>query len=66
MIGAEPALAVVLSGQRFDAALLAIASFVDLKSLYTLGHARAVADLAAEAACSWVSARSDALRAAPA
>ncbi len=50
VIGAEPALAVVLSGQRFDAALLAIASFVDLKSPYTLGHARAVADLAAEAA----------------
>jgi len=49
VIGAEPALAVVLSGPRFDAALLAIANFVDLKSPYTLGHARAVADLAAEA-----------------
>jgi HD-GYP domain-containing protein (c-di-GMP phosphodiesterase class II) len=50
VIAAEPALAVVLSGERFDAALLAIASFVDLKSPYTLGHSRAVADLAAEAA----------------
>ena len=49
MIDAEPALAVVLSGERFDAALLAIANFVDLKSPYTLGHARAVAELAAEA-----------------
>jgi HD-GYP domain-containing protein (c-di-GMP phosphodiesterase class II) len=49
VIDAEPALAVVLSGERFDAALLAIASFVDLKSPYFLGHARAVADLAAEA-----------------
>ena len=49
MIEAEPALAVVLSGERFDAALLAIATFVDLKSPYTLGHARAVADLAAQA-----------------
>jgi HD-GYP domain-containing protein (c-di-GMP phosphodiesterase class II) len=49
VIDAEPALAVVLSGERFDAALLAIANFVDLKSPYTLGHARAVADLAAEA-----------------
>ena len=49
VIEAEPALAVVLSGERFDAALLAIANFVDLKSPYTLGHARAVADLAAEA-----------------
>ncbi len=49
VIDAEPALAVVLSGERFDAALLAIANFVDLKSPYTLGHARAVADLAAAA-----------------
>jgi HD-GYP domain-containing protein (c-di-GMP phosphodiesterase class II) len=49
VIGAEPALAVMLSGERFDAALLAIANFVDLKSPYFLGHARAVADLAAEA-----------------
>ena len=43
VIDAEPALAVVLSGERFDAALLAIANFVDLKSPYTLGHSRAVA-----------------------
>jgi HD-GYP domain-containing protein (c-di-GMP phosphodiesterase class II) len=50
VIDAEPALAVVLSGDQFDAALLAIANFVDLKSPYTLGHARAVGDLAAEAA----------------
>ena len=49
VIDAEPALAVVLSGERFDAALTAIANFVDLKSPYTLGHARAVADLAAAA-----------------
>jgi HD-GYP domain-containing protein (c-di-GMP phosphodiesterase class II) len=49
VIGAEPALAVMLSGERFDAALAAIASFVDLKSPYTLGHARAVADLAGAA-----------------
>ena len=49
VIEAEPALAVVLSGDRFDAALAAIANFVDLKSPYTLGHARAVADLAAAA-----------------
>jgi HD-GYP domain-containing protein (c-di-GMP phosphodiesterase class II) len=50
VIAAEPALAVVLSGERFEAALLAIANFIDLKSPYTLGHSRAVADLAAEAA----------------
>ncbi len=50
VIDAEPALAVVLSGEGFDSALLAIADFIDLKSPYTLGHARAVADLVADAA----------------
>src|SRR6201987_1993965 len=49
VIEAEPSLAVVLSWDRFDAALLAIANFVDLKSPYRLGHSRAVADLAAAA-----------------
>jgi HD-GYP domain-containing protein (c-di-GMP phosphodiesterase class II) len=49
VIEAEPALAVVLSSERFDAALLAIANFVDLKSPYSLGHSQAVADLAAAA-----------------
>jgi HD-GYP domain-containing protein (c-di-GMP phosphodiesterase class II) len=50
VIDAEPALGVVLSAERFDAALEAIANFVDLKSPYFLGHARAVADLAGAAA----------------
>jgi HD-GYP domain-containing protein (c-di-GMP phosphodiesterase class II) len=49
VIAAEPALAIVVSGERFDAALLAVASFVDLKSPYFLGHARAVAELAGAA-----------------
>jgi HD-GYP domain-containing protein (c-di-GMP phosphodiesterase class II) len=49
VIESEPALAVVLSGERFDQALTAIANFVDLKSPYTLGHAQAVADIAAAA-----------------
>jgi HD-GYP domain-containing protein (c-di-GMP phosphodiesterase class II) len=49
VIDAEPALAVVLVGDRIDEALLAIANFVDLKSPYFLGHARAVSELAAEA-----------------
>ena len=49
VIAAEPALDVVLSGDEVDAALLAIADFVDLKSPYTLGHSRAVAELAASA-----------------
>ena len=46
VIDAEPALRMTVSGAAFDEALLAIADFVDLKSPYTLGHARAVADLA--------------------
>ena len=49
VIDAEPGLGLVLSGQQFDEALLAIANFIDLKSPYTLGHAGAVAELAAEA-----------------
>jgi HD-GYP domain-containing protein (c-di-GMP phosphodiesterase class II) len=49
VIDAEPALAVVLTGEPFDAALQAIANFVDLKSPYFLGHGRAVSELAAEA-----------------
>jgi HD-GYP domain-containing protein (c-di-GMP phosphodiesterase class II) len=46
VIDAEPALRVTLSDEGFDRALLAVADFVDLKSPYTLGHARAVAELA--------------------
>jgi HD-GYP domain-containing protein (c-di-GMP phosphodiesterase class II) len=49
VIGAEPALAVVLSGERFDDALTAVASFVDLKSPYFLGHAQAVSELVTQA-----------------
>jgi HD-GYP domain-containing protein (c-di-GMP phosphodiesterase class II) len=49
VIDAEPALAGPLSADRLEGALAAIANFVDLKSPYFLGHARAVADLAAEA-----------------
>ena len=48
VIGAEPSLGVSLSEAAFDRALLAIADFVDLKSPYTLGHARAVSNLAAD------------------
>jgi len=50
VIAAEPALAVVLTEEPFDSALEAIANFIDLKSPYTLGHARAVADLVGDAA----------------
>ena len=48
VIAAEP-LAIVVSGERFDAALLAVANFVDLKSPYFLGHARAVSEVASAA-----------------
>jgi HD-GYP domain-containing protein (c-di-GMP phosphodiesterase class II) len=50
VIDAKPALAVRLSDAEFDAALEAIADFTDVKSPYTIGHSRGVADLAAEAA----------------
>jgi HD-GYP domain-containing protein (c-di-GMP phosphodiesterase class II) len=50
VIEAEPALRVTLAGDDFDGALRAIADFVDLKSPYTLGHARAVAELAGSTA----------------
>jgi HD-GYP domain-containing protein (c-di-GMP phosphodiesterase class II)/DNA-binding CsgD family transcriptional regulator len=50
VIDAEPALRVTLKGDSFDSALRAVADFVDLKSPYTLGHARAVAELAAVSA----------------
>ena len=50
VIDAEPALNRQLTGERFDAALEAVANYVDMKSPYFLGHSRAVADLAAEAA----------------
>jgi HD-GYP domain-containing protein (c-di-GMP phosphodiesterase class II) len=49
VIDAEPALAVVLTGDEIDNALRAVANFVDLKSPYTLGHAVAVSELAAAA-----------------
>ena len=49
VIGAEPALAPAVAGADLDAALTAIANFVDLKSPFFLGHARGVAALVAEA-----------------
>jgi HD-GYP domain-containing protein (c-di-GMP phosphodiesterase class II) len=53
VIGAEPALGVRLTGEKFDAALEAVADFTDVKSPYTIGHSRGVADLAGEAARLW-------------
>ena len=50
IIDDEPSLTARLSPAEFDAALTAIARFVDLKSPYTLGHSDAVADLVGGAA----------------
>jgi HD-GYP domain-containing protein (c-di-GMP phosphodiesterase class II) len=49
-IAAEPALAQRMSGARLDSALEAIADFADLKSPFTTGHSRGVAERAAAAA----------------
>ncbi|HEY2551583.1 MAG TPA: HD domain-containing phosphohydrolase [Streptosporangiaceae bacterium] len=46
VIESEPALAIVLAPDQLDAVLAAVADFVDLKSPFTIGHARAVAALA--------------------
>jgi HD-GYP domain-containing protein (c-di-GMP phosphodiesterase class II) len=50
VIGAEPSLGERLAEADVDAALEAIADFADVKSPYTIGHSRGVADLAGEAA----------------
>lgn len=50
VLSAEPGAPATLSDAGLDAALEAIADFVDLKSPYTIGHSRAVADLAGAAA----------------
>ena len=47
---AQPGVTPALAEPELDAALEAIADFTDVKSPYTIGHSRGVADLAAEAA----------------
>jgi HD-GYP domain-containing protein (c-di-GMP phosphodiesterase class II) len=49
VIEAQPGLRPMLSNAELDEALEAIADFADLKSPYTMGHSRGVADLAADA-----------------
>jgi len=49
VVSAEPGLARVLTAAELDDALEALADYVDLKSPFTIGHSRAVADLVAEA-----------------
>jgi HD-GYP domain-containing protein (c-di-GMP phosphodiesterase class II) len=50
VLALEPGARICLSETQFDSACLALADFADLKSPYTLGHSRGVAELAAEAA----------------
>ncbi len=52
IISAEPAPGPPLTSAQFDASLEAVGDFTDLKSPYTLGHTRAVAELATVAATS--------------
>jgi HD-GYP domain-containing protein (c-di-GMP phosphodiesterase class II) len=53
VLSATPASRYWLSGGQLDEALEAVADFVDVKSPYTIGHSRGVADLAAAAAPSY-------------
>jgi HD-GYP domain-containing protein (c-di-GMP phosphodiesterase class II) len=50
VLALEPGARPSLSETQFDAACVALADFADVKSPYTLGHSRGVAELAAEAA----------------
>lgn len=50
VLAIEPGPQRTLTGPEFDAACTAIADFADLKSPYTLGHSRGVAELAEAAA----------------
>ena len=49
-MAAEPGPQPLVTEDRLDACLSAIADFADLKSMWTAGHSRAVADLAERAA----------------
>jgi HD-GYP domain-containing protein (c-di-GMP phosphodiesterase class II) len=49
VIDSEPSLAAVVSGIELDDALSAIGEFAELKSPWLMGHARGVAELAADA-----------------
>ena len=49
-MGKAPTVSTELTEDELDRVLAAIADFVDLKSPYTLGHSRGVAELAAAAA----------------
>ena len=50
VLAAEPQLGRLVPGELVGSMLEAVADFIDLKSPFTIGHSRAVADLAAESA----------------
>ena len=50
VMSAEPALGTRLGEEQIESALGAMADFADVKSPYTIGHSRGVADLAGDAA----------------
>ena len=50
VLALEPGARVELSGERLDRACLAMADFADIKSPYSVGHSRGVAELAKAAA----------------
>jgi HD-GYP domain-containing protein (c-di-GMP phosphodiesterase class II) len=50
VIASEPALESWIAGDDLDAALAAVGEFAELKSAWTMGHARAVAELSGRAA----------------
>ena len=60
VIAAEPALAVSLAPDDADRALAGVADFVDLKTPFLVGHARAVAALCQDAATGFGMANEDA------
>jgi HD-GYP domain-containing protein (c-di-GMP phosphodiesterase class II) len=59
VIDAEPALGFTLTPDEADRALVGVADFIDLKTPYLLGHARAVSELCAAAAIGLGMDRSD-------
>ena len=56
---AEPGPQPVVSEDRLDACLAAVADFADLKSMWTIGHSRGVAELAGQAAVAGRAAAAD-------
>jgi len=53
VIAAEPALQVRISDEQLELALEGIGDFIDIKSPFTIGHSRSVADLTAAAALAY-------------